>query len=360
MITLPDIQIKQPGLPELDAGINSLGLVIPFQPSMVDSKTINGILSYTLEVVAAKLESKYQQENTNAIIKRLEKIFTRLNFNSHRKSVAIIIDGDDEKIIYLNYSGKPVFITDTPFSLLDLVGESVRNPEFELLYLGKKHAELYEYFNDSLHKVFAQTNNFCNDRNTGSACLIRRIGNIVKQINKKNDKPVFIVSEEEQQTHKFLKFFSYSEIVFAITPSSKEFDVETTRLLVERINRQWNFWQCKLVEGQIAIAKKYQSLYSHLNSVIKVLKDSNDGLLLIDSFMKEEIHRSLKDETLFLATQKLTDEIEKFLARGNRIEITKGGLLEAFGGIALIKETNSQPYQSYRLTRRYKEEDFLI
>jgi len=360
MITLSDIQIKQPELPELDAGINSLGLVIPFQPSMVDSKTINGILSYTLEVVAAKLESKYQEEDIKAVVERLKSIFRKLNYNSHRQSVAIIINGQEEKVIYLNYSGKPVFITDAPFSLLDLLGDSVRNPEFELLYLGKKQAELYEYFNDSLHRVFAQTNNSCNDKNTGSECLIGRIGNIVKQINRKNDKPVFIVSEEEQQTNKFLKFFPYREIVFAITPVAKEFDHETVRVLVERINRQWNFWQTKLVQAQIAIAKRDQTLYCHLNSVIKALKHSNDGLLLIDRFMKEEIHRSLEDETLFMATEKLTDEIERFLARGNRIEITKGGLLETFSGIALIKESNSQQYQSYRLTRTYKEEDFLI
>lgn len=359
MITLSDIKTKQPEMPELDAGINSLGLVIPFQPSMVDLKSINGILSYTLEVVAAKLESKYPQKDIKVVIERLRKIFRKLNYNSHRKSVAIIISGPDEKVIYLNYSGKPVFFTDDPFSLLDLVGDSIRNPEFELLYLGKKQAELYEYFNDSLHKVFAQPNNLCKDSKTDPDCLIRRIGNIVKQVNKKNDKPVFIVSEEQQQTNKFLQFFPYSEIVFTITPPAKEFDPETAQLLLERINRQWNFWQSKLVLGQIDIARKEQRLYSHLNSVIKALKHSNDGLLLIDSFMKEEIHKNLEDETLYIATQKLTDEIERFLARGNRIEVTKGGLLEIFGGIALIKETSSQPYQSYRLTRKYTEEDFL-
>ncbi len=99
------------------------------------------------------------------------------------------------------------------------------------------------------------------------------------------------------------------------------------------------------MKGQITIAKRFQNLFSHLESVIKALKHSDDGLLLIDSFMKEEIHKTLLNETLFEATKKLTDEIEKFLARGNRIEITEGGLLENFGGIALIKENHSKNFK---------------
>jgi hypothetical protein len=93
--------------------------------------------------------------------------------------------------------------------------------------------------------------------------------------------------------------------------------------------------------------------------VIKALQRSDNGLLLIDSFMKEEIHKTLLNETLFVATKKLMDEIEKFLDRGNRIEITEGGLLENFGGIAFIKEDNSQ-FQSNRITGNFKEEDFML
>ncbi len=54
MITLPEIEIDNPGLSEIDAGIYSFGLVIPFQPSIVDMSTIKGILNYTLGSSAGK------------------------------------------------------------------------------------------------------------------------------------------------------------------------------------------------------------------------------------------------------------------------------------------------------------------
>ncbi len=359
MITLPNIKINQPELSEISSGFCSLGVVIPFQPSMVDLKTINQILSYTIEMVQEKLESKYEEEEIRTIVGRLEKVFSRLNYNSHRKSVAIIIQGEDEKIIYLNYSGKPVFCFDDPFSLLDLIADSARTPQFELLLLGKSKAELYEYFNNSLHKVFAQTEESCDKTKNAPECLGQRISNILKLVNKKNDKPVFIFSEDEQQTNKFCEFFPCREIVFKINFSSDGDLPSKMESLNKKIIDQWDFWQSKLVKGQIAIAKRTESLFSHLNSVVKALKYSYDGLLLIDNFMKEEIHKSLEDETLSVATQKLTKEIERFLARGNRIEITEGGLLETFGGIALIKETEPK-FQYYRATKTFKEEDFMI
>lgn len=132
MITLPQIKTDELTGKEKKQVIYSLGLVIPFYPSMVDKNTIQGILNYTLEVVQAKLESLHVEVEIEQITRRLQKIFKSLNYNSHRKSVAIIIEGEEEKVINLNYSGKPVFLFNETFSLLDLVGNSIQNPEFEL------------------------------------------------------------------------------------------------------------------------------------------------------------------------------------------------------------------------------------
>jgi hypothetical protein len=357
MITLSEIKIAQPRLWETAAEIQSIGLVIPFQPSMIDKKTIKGILNYTLEEVQCRLENKYQQEDINLVLDNLKMIFKKLNYNSHRKSVAIIIIPDQEKIIYLNYSGNPVFYLNDRFSLLDLVGNSVRKPEFELLLIKNDRAELHEYFNNSLHKVFAQTTALC-DESSNNECLMQRIAAIVKLVNKNNDKPVFLYSEDEQQTNKFFDFFPYKDIIFKLNLFEKREDDKTTDLLVEKIIARWPHWQSMLVRGQISLARKNETLFSHLNSVIKALKYYNNGILLIDEFMKQEIHESLEDETSFEATKKLTDEIEKFLARGNRIEITEGGLLETLGGIALIK--NNDLVYPIRRSRQYKEEDFLM
>jgi len=356
MITLSNIQTGKTQFDEDKINIESLGLVIPFQPSIVEKKTIQTILDYTLEMVQLKLESKFDQSEINSIIKKLENIFCRLNYNSHRKSVAIILEGKEaEKVIYLNYSGKPVFQFNETFSLLDLVGDSAQNPEFELLVFHNDLAELYEYFNNSLHRVFAQDHSFCKEKNN---CLISRICNIIKQVNSKNEKPVFVYSLDGQYADEFCQNFCFNEIAFKINVIHEGEMASTIELLVKKIIAQWKHHQNKLIKGQIQIAKKTDSLITNLFKVISALKKGDDGLLLVDSFMKDEIHNTSTDLQFQAATQKLNNEIEKFLARGNRIEITEGGLLENLGGIALIKD-DGPAFEIEKATRIYNIEKII-
>lgn len=357
MITLPQIKSEKPLTREINPAIYSLGLVIPFHPSMVDKNSIQGILNYTLEIAQTKLEGSYEESEIKQVTRRLQKIFAGLNYNSHRKSVAIIVEGEEEKVIYLNYSGKPVFLVNDNFSLLDLVGNSKQNPEFELLVFKINGAILYEYFNDSLHKVYEQTRQLENESETDS--IIQGISNIIKRVNSKNDKPIFVFSEDDYPAGKFCESFPFKEIAFKINISSKEDLYSKIELLTNKIIKQWDFQQSKLIKGQIAIAKRTNTLYTRLNEVISALKLSDDGLLLIDSFMKDKIHRTSQEESNFASTKKLNDQIEKFLTRGNRIEITQGGLLENVGGIALIKD-NPPKFQFSGATRKYHEEDYFF
>jgi hypothetical protein len=356
MNTLSNIQTGKTQFAEGKVNIESVGLVIPFQPSIVEKKTIQAILDYTLEMVQLKLERKFDQSEINNIVIKLEHIFRRLNYNSHRKSVAIILEGEEEEnVIYLNYSGKPVFQFNETFSLLDLVGDSSQNPEFELLVFHNDRAELYEYFNNSLHRVFAQDHSFCKEKNN---CLISRISNIIKQVNGKNEKPIFVYSTDGQYADEFCQNFCFNEIAFKINVIYEGEIASTIKLLEKKIVTQWKHHQNKLIKGQIQIAKKAHSLISNLYKVVSSLKKGDDGLLLVDSFMKDEIHNTSADLQFQSATRKLNNEIEKFLARGNRIEITEGGLLENLGGIALIKD-DGPAFEIQKATRMYNIEEII-
>ena len=205
----PGTKTTNPQLRGITPGFFSIGLVIPFQPSMADKKIVRGLLNYSLEIVQMKLESKCTADETRTIIERLEKVFEKLNYDSHRKSVAIIINGDNEKIIYLNYNSKPVFFFNDPFSLLDLVADSASNPEFELLIMSENKAELYEYFNESVHKAFAHTQQSSGNKKNISNNFFQKVSNILKLVNKKNEKPVFIFSEDPTANEQILRILSF-------------------------------------------------------------------------------------------------------------------------------------------------------
>jgi len=334
MITLPYINPAKVKITKNNVAI-SLGLVIPFQPSMQDEKTINNILYYATELVQSKLEANYDIDAINNLVARLEKIFRELNYNTHRKSIAIIITPDEEKVFYLNFDAKPVVIFKTPFSILDLVADTVRNAEFQFLVFYKTGAELYDYFNNKLHKVFAQNQDVGLGKNINSNILLKQISNILESVNSKNDKPIFVTGNE-QQVNSFYNSFRAKEILFKIIPNSNNYTPDNIQTDVKKINSEWENWKLNSLTRQIELAEKSGNLISNKDSVLKSLCKSADGLLLIDKGMMTNT---------FSNSKKLINQIEKFLVRGNRIEISEKGLLDKLGGIALIQSEMSNDSQ---------------
>ncbi|HEY5368461.1 MAG TPA: hypothetical protein VIJ75_05650 [Hanamia sp.] len=68
----------------------------------------------------------------------MDKLFSKLNYNTHTESVAILVGPDDETITYLNTFTKPSIYFNKNISLLDLVANTNKQSEFFLLYSGDK------------------------------------------------------------------------------------------------------------------------------------------------------------------------------------------------------------------------------
>jgi RIO-like serine/threonine protein kinase len=60
---------------KIRTAFTSMGLAIPFQPSMWDEKSIKSVWNNGMEMVKAKLKSRYSEEYTNTILTRLEKLY---------------------------------------------------------------------------------------------------------------------------------------------------------------------------------------------------------------------------------------------------------------------------------------------
>ncbi len=85
------------------------------------------------------------------------------------------------------------------------------------------------------------------------------------------------------------------------------------------------------------IAQKANVLISNTEAVLNALSHSADGLLLLDKRLKRQLYKSRRVNALFNTGDELMNQVERFLTRGNRIEITETGLLKNFGGIVLLQ-----------------------
>ena len=52
--------------------------------------------------------------------------------------------------------------------------------------------------------------------------------------------------------------------------------------------------------------------------------------------LKQQLYKSRRANALFYTKDELMNQVERFLTRGNRIEITETGMLKEFGDIVLL------------------------
>ncbi|HLG40213.1 MAG TPA: hypothetical protein VI461_11115, partial [Chitinophagaceae bacterium] len=294
---------------------SSLGMVIPFQPSMWDDRSLQSVLSYAIEMAQEKMEGRFSAECIGKVTNRLRKLFAGLNFNTHRKSLAIVLSRDEEKVIYIGYQVKPVVFFSKFISLLDLTANMRQEPSFYIVVFQKHTVRIYEYNIQKLTRVFDQPDETCvND-------LFWSANAAINLLNGQHEKPVFVTGSPNL-VELFCNDQEYSDIFFPLLYEADPVNQVKTITLAKEISDHWNYWQSKFIAARVLIAKKTNSIISNVEAVVHALGKGLNDLLLIDKRLKRQLQRSLQGNSIIQLSGDLIRNIEKFLANGNRVEIT--------------------------------------
>ena len=328
----------------------SLGLVLPFQPSMQKESQIVSLVNFATEEVKTKIPERYGDSNATNLVVRLEKIFGNLNYRSHRKSLAIIITPDEEKIIYLDFRVKPAVFFGKSISLIDLVANSYRGPDFMILHLQENNVKLFDANNGKLEKIYEQ------NHETSIANLFKNASGVIELVNANYEKPVFITGNSDL-VNVFYANVSFSEIIFKKPDDEGDISHNKMQLLETEISQQWNHWESKFLAGRILLAKKFGLLINNIEAVLQVLHRKADGLLLMDKHFKMLLKKPNEGNDIINISKEMIYQIEHFLARGNRIEFTESGFLKDMGGIVLLRNIVPGVTARFSYRSRYSEKD---
>jgi hypothetical protein len=312
--------------------ILSLGFVMPFQPSMWDEKSTQFALDYCMNIVGKTLQNTYDIEYIKTIQARLQLLFKRLNFNTHRKGLAVIINADSEKVFYLNYPVRFSVCSGNFISLLDLMHSIKKDTVFYLLCVCQENICLYEYTNEHLNKVYEQKPDVFSGHFVDAD--VRAIS-VITYMNTNCQKPIFIVGNSEQ-LNAFQMSVPFSEIVFQITKPQPKYNAEILQEIITEIVDQWSYWLSKFYVGRIAMAKKANALVFNYEEVLKALCNSIDGLILMEKKVKKELQKRVTGDVHFNELNFFISQLERFVDRGNCIGIKQNGLLKDWGGIVLL------------------------
>ncbi len=318
----------------------SLGLALPFQPCMQDEQTMHTILKDGEKGAYTILCKALERIETDDAFQRLQKIFSRLNYNSHCKSLAVLITPRDEKIFYLDFPLKPAVYLSKNLSLLEIITTAARQPGFYNLILENSHAQLYEYHHNELKQVYATRPEPGINVKSYSEELLKQVSQTIERINWINDKPVFITGNPAL-VEMFCNGNLYSGIYFRHLNYVTTFNEAILKKLVKEINSDWNYWHSKFIIDRIIRTKKTNALIAEIEVVLKALRHSVDGVLLVDKRLKQQLYKSRSANALFNTSDEFLNQVERFLIRGNRLEITEAGLLQEYGGIVLLQRKPS-------------------
>lgn len=318
----------------------SLGLAFSFHPCMQDEKSMKNVLKDGEERVYVMLNKALNLVDAGDMFERLQKVFNNLNYNSHCKSIAVLLRPDEERVTYLNFPVKPVAYLNKYVSLLELIANTPKEPDFHCLAVEQSRAILYEYYHNRLHQVYATKQEPGLDEKTNPEILFKRVLQTIERLNGFNQKPIFITGSTNL-VELFCSIPPYPGIFFRLLDDVAPFDEEIIKRLVKQIIGHWNYWQSNFLMDQIMIAQKANVLIAEIEMVLQALLNGVDGLLLIDKRLKQRLYKSRRANALFNTADELMNQIERFLISGNHIEITEAGSLQQFGGIVLLQNRSS-------------------
>ncbi|HET9055764.1 MAG TPA: hypothetical protein VFN30_02835 [Chitinophagaceae bacterium] len=313
---------------------SSMGLVIPFQPSLRDDKKIEEVWNDSLKRVNQQMKDIYCEECINKLLIRLRNLYNQLNMNTHRKSLAIVITPENEKLIYLNFPVRPVVFFSKSISVLELASNIQQEIDFYYLVLDKANASLYEFSNNRLGQVYETFNNETVN------VLYNNVIRIINLLNGKNEKPVFVTgcpNLVELFCTKVWFAKTFHPLLWDAAPNDKEI----IQSLIKEITSNWGYWRSTFLQSKVLIAQQAGNIISNAECVLRALQKGADGVLLLDKKLKKQLQKPVSVNGIFYIAEDLIHQIERFLMRGNQIEFTETGLLKGLGGIALLHKSYS-------------------
>ena len=307
-----------------------MGLTIPFQPCMWDDKTIEASWNDMLQLVRNKMQAKYSGECIGKTIARLKNVFLKLNFNTHRKGLAVLLTSTDEKIIYSGFPVKPVVFFNKSVSVLDLAANIKHEANFYCLMLDKEKCELHENNSGVYRKVYAE------NEIQNISYLPQRIRKVIELVNNETGNPVFVTGHHAS-VELFCKNNGNEKTYYPLPFDNLLSREEAMQSVLREITKHWKYWHTKNLRDKIQLAHQENYLVSNIESVLHALEEGTEGVLLIDKNLKKQLTSHVAGKISIDRSAGLISLIERFLINGCKIEITESGMLRDYGGIALLK-----------------------
>lgn len=333
----------------------SVSIVVSFYPMMSSKSDIQERLKLAIAKVEKELSEQYTADKSLPVLLKLHRLVEQLNYNTHKKSIAIFASPVIEKVYYLDIPVDERIVVGDSFEIRDLVYSKKQNIQYLVLLLSAERSSMYlgncsKFLlikSNHPQNIFAYKNeipervaNFSDPEKRKEILLDKFLHNMddgLSIVLNAYHLPVFVIGPERVLGH-FKKITKNLEkLVGFIHGNYNEATEPEIRNLLQPYIEDWRKIKQQSILQEIEKAASDHKLSFGIHEVRKQAARKNCRLLVVEKdFMLVDPNTHPTNNAFFIKDE-VDDVMEKVLQNGGDVEFVDKDVLKEHGRIALIQ-----------------------
>jgi Bacterial archaeo-eukaryotic release factor family 3 len=343
----------------------AVSIIMPFTPVITLKKTLEYSLKNVMGKVEAMLSTHYTVEKAIPVIIKLRNLISSLNYNTHKKSIAIFVSPVVEKVYYFGIEMEEKIVIDPSFTISDLVCCKKEKQEYLILLLSDKFSKMY--LGDGTQLELIKSNSLINTQGSENItaekmadfafvadqkeCITNmflfQMDQGLSIILKSYPLPVFVIGQEKLLEH-FKKITKNDEnLVHFIHGNYEEASESDLGCVMKHFLSFWNKLKQQHLLKQIKKAKEQNKLRIGIEEISKATTGNRGKLLIVE---KKLVNHSQTSKTynpffktdsncneVFFIKDEVDDIIKNVFENGGDVEFIDDELLKDHRHIVLIE-----------------------
>ncbi len=343
----------------------AVSVILPFEPKMSLSSELTHSLKAAVDKVELEIHQNYPDEMSALVMLRLRTIVKNLNFNTHKKSIAIYVSPVFEKILYLDIAVEEKIFIDESFEIRDLFYCKKQLHKYLVLLLSSKESRIYlgssavfvrivsaapesvsAYENNTSEKV-ANFSDLAGRKEIMRDKFLRQVDNSLDIILNAYHLPLFILGAERILGH-FNKLTKHAgSVIEYIHGNYEKATLQKLKEILSPHIADWKKVQQRDLLNQLEEAAGKRKLAIGIKHVWREAMSHKGRLLVVEkNYMyaaqhgaaEDIIYKAIEPYNKFSYIKDAVDDVmEKVLEGGGDVEFVEEGILKQYQHIALIQ-----------------------
>ncbi len=324
-------------------------ILLPFDPKMTPKHLLEGRLKSALEKIKSELYEYYSFVSAKEVFDKLIVLINKLDYNTHKKSIAVLVSSDEQKVFYLDVHVEEKFYIADSFQIRQLVHHKKNEKEYLLVVLNSNFAAVYRGQGETISKILlkvSDNNHISNsvERENTQRKFLQSMDNSLSIILNAFSLPVLVLGSKNILAY----FKQITRNTYAITSfiigtcdNNSEDEIEKT---IQPYICNWQQIKEIYLRQQLDGALEEGKLEVGIEGVWNLAKRKNVKLLVIEEGYE---FKAYLGKGLIVCAEEaanntyikdaVEDAIEKVLADGGEVEFVSHGALNGFMHIAAIR-----------------------